>query len=154
MSGWVWETMKEWTLILLFLVDVFLLLYRVVFVLSSTVFSPHVLDYLVVHVDSKYPPSFHQYKSSSPTINSSVGISVFVLFNRLTISFCFFSTTACLTYWKIRSMISIESSSYMFIHMKSNLTNIHIIRLSKISHRCIDNIHFIQFTSFDTVCFY
>jgi len=52
---------NETTLIRLVLVDVFLLLYLVVFVLSLNVFSLRVLDYHVVLVESKY-------KSMKPNI--------------------------------------------------------------------------------------
>lgn len=37
--------------------------------------------------------------------------------------------------------------------MKANLTNVHVIRLTKISHRCVNNINFVQFATFDAVRF-
>ena len=88
------------------------------------------------------------------TINSSVDTSVFVLFSRLTISFCFFSTTYCLTWTIDLDTRRIDRfSPHMFIDVKSDLTHVHIVGLTEIRHRRVNDVHFIQFPTFDTVRF-
>lgn len=42
----------------------------------------------------------------------------------------------------------------MLVHVKSDLTYIHVVRLSEVADRRVDDIHLIQFTSFDTVRFH
>ena len=45
-------------------------------------------------------------------------------------------------------------TSYVLVHMKSHLTNIHVIRLPKIADWSVDNVDFAQFATFDTVRFH
>ena len=82
----------------MFLADVSPLLYLVVSVLASAVSCLLALDYHEFLVDSKQSDAVNLTKHRpSPTMKSSIDTSTLVLFNRLTISFCFLSTTQFFT---------------------------------------------------------